>query len=74
MEFPTQAERAVKQWQVERHQHTVAFETVALRWNADKMVMREPGKPKTIEWCFTDDSRVTITGMGASHKIEAHLP
>lgn len=65
--FPTQAEQCVAQFK--SSPKTIAIPTIAKEMGA---VVCKRGS--TTEYCFDDDTSLTVTGTGRAHKIEVHLP
>lgn len=71
LQFPTLAEQTVAAFNAKTK--TAPFEEFAKKFGGEKTV-RRAFDGKVIEWVFDDETSVTITGAGLSHRIEIHLP
>ena len=67
LKFPTLAEQAVQKFNSKAK--TVSLSVIAKKMGA----MREYEHPFTI-FIFEDDTSITVSGRGKTHKVETHLP
>lgn len=65
--FPTQAEQAVEAF-------NSAIKTISLTTICEKMGADRSFKYPHISYTFDDDTSLTISGRGNSHKVETYLP